>query len=287
MQLSIVIPLMNEEESLRPLHEWIDRVLREAVISYEIVFVDDGSTDRSWSQIEQLRATYPKQIRAIKFRRNYGKSAALATGFQYALGDVICTMDADLQDSPDELPELYRLISKEGYDLISGWKKKRHDPWTKTLPSKLFNWVARKVSHIPLHDFNCGLKAYKAEVAKSINVYGDLHRWMPILAKWEGYTRIGEKIVDHRARQFGDSKFGAKRLISGFLDLLTLFFVGRFNKKPMHFFGTLGILFLVTGIACLAYLAIAKIIFHVTGISDRPLFFLGLLASILGMQLFL
>ena len=239
MDVSIVIPLLNESESIPELFRWIDQVMEKNKLSYEVVFVDDGSTDNSWEIITNIKAQN-HNIKAIKFRRNYGKSAALSEGFKRTAGRVVFTMDADLQDSPEELPELYKMITEQGFDLVSGWKKKRHDPISKTVPSKLFNAVARKVSGIKLHDFNCGLKAYKSEVARSINVYGDMHRWMPVLAKWAGYTKIGEKVVEHRARQHGYSKFGTKRLISGFLDLLSLFFVGKFSKQPMHFFGTWG-----------------------------------------------
>lgn len=287
MDLSIVIPVYNEEESLTPLMEWINKVMVNHRFSYQVVFIDDGSTDTSWQVITQLSQEYENRIAGVKFRRNYGKAAALSEGFKVAEGDVICTMDADLQDSPDELPELVSMIRKDGYDVVSGWKQKRHDPISKTLPSKLFNWVARKVSHIHLHDFNCGLKAYRKEAAKDITVHGDMHRWMPVLAKWQGYDKIGEKVVEHRARQYGVSKFGAKRLISGFLDLLTLFFVGKFNKKPMHFFGTLGLISLLIGFASLVYLSISKLFFDQTGIAERPLFYFGILTIIVGSQLFL
>ena len=287
MNLSLVIPVYNEDESLPHLLEWIEKVMIAHKLSYEVVLVDDGSTDESWAVIKTLKSKYQKVVKAIKFRRNYGKAAALNEGFKIAEGEVICTMDADLQDSPDELPELHRMIMEDGYDLVSGWKQKRHDPISKTIPSKLFNYVARKVSHIELHDFNCGLKAYSNETAKNITVYGDLHRWMPVLAKWQGYDKIGEKIVQHRPREYGVSKFGAKRLISGFLDLLSLFFVGKFNKQPMHFFGTLGLLSLFTGFASLIYLSIQKLFFDVGSIQNRPLFFFGILTLIVGTQLFL
>ena len=287
MDISLVIPLYNEEESLEPLIKWIIKELSQYQYSYQVVFVDDGSTDKSWQIVKSLKAKHPNLIKALKFRRNYGKAAALNEGFKLAEGDVVITMDADLQDSPEEINALYKMIVEEGYDLVSGWKKKRHDPFTKTIPSKLFNSVARKVSKIKLHDFNCGLKAYKNEVVKSINVYGDMHRWMPVLAKWEGFSNIGEKVVAHRAREFGVSKFGAKRLISGFLDLLTIFFVGKFNKKPMHFFGTLGILSFLFGFISLTYLSINKLIYKQAGIQERPLFFFGILTIIIGTQLFL
>lgn len=287
MDISLVIPLYNEEESLDPLINWISSTMEANQLAYEIVLVDDGSTDQSWEKVRELKGKLPSLIKGVRFRRNYGKAAALNQGFEMATGDVIITMDADLQDSPEEIVPLYNMIKNENYDLVSGWKKKRHDPWTKTVPSKLFNAVARKVSNIPLHDFNCGLKAYKNEVVKDLDVYGDMHRWMPMLAKWQGYARIGEKVVEHRAREYGVSKFGAKRLISGFLDLLSIFFVGKFNKKPMHFFGTLGVISIAIGILLLIYLSVMKLFFETTGIQDRPLFFLGLLTLIIGTQLFL
>ena len=287
MDISLVIPLYNEEESLKPLIKWITDVMAAYQYQYEIVLIDDGSTDSSWAEIKELKSKYNQLIVAVRLRRNYGKSAALSQGFQTAKGEVVITMDADLQDSPEEIVPLYKMITEEGYDLVSGWKKKRHDPLTKTVPSRLFNAVARKVSKINLHDFNCGLKAYKNEVVKDINVYGDMHRWMPVLAKWQGYTNIGEKVVTHQARKFGSSKFGPKRLISGFLDLLSIFFVGKFNKKPMHFFGTLGMICIGIGIIILVYLTIMKLVYQVGGIQDRPLFFLGILVVIIGTQLFL
>ncbi len=286
MNLSLVIPLKNEAESLPELEAWIRRVVEAQGLRYEIIFVDDGSTDDSWIVIESLRAANPN-IRAIKFRRNYGKSAALHVGFQAAQGQVVITLDADLQDSPDEIPELYRMITEEGYDLVSGWKKKRHDPLEKRLPSKLFNAVARWMSGIPLHDFNCGLKAYRQSVVKAIEVYGEMHRWIPVLAKWAGFRRIGEKVVEHRARRYGHSKFGWERYINGFLDLLSVYFVGKFGKRPMHFFGTLGVLSFLIGFAFLAYLSWAKLVYKAYGIADRPLFFFGILALIVGTQLFL
>lgn len=285
--ISLVIPVYNEEESLQPLVAWIDKVMQQFPKTYEIVFIDDGSNDTSWEVITQLKTQYPDIIKGLKFRRNYGKSAALNVGFEKAEGDVVITMDADMQDSPDEIPLLYNMIHEEGLDMISGWKKERHDPISKTLPSKLFNAVARKVSGIHLHDFNCGLKAYKNDVVKKVNLYGDMHRWIPVLAKWEGYAKIGEKVVEHRKREFGVSKFGAKRLISGFLDLLTIFFVGKFNKRPMHFFGTWGLIFLFAGFVILSYLSIAKLMYSQDGIQERPLFFFGILILIVGSQLFL
>ena len=285
--ISIVIPVYNEEESLPPLMNWINKVMREHKYQYEVIYVDDGSSDTSWDVISKLKDEFDRNIKAIKFRRNYGKSAALKIGFDHAEGDVVITMDADMQDSPDEIPLLFDMIKEQNLDMISGWKKKRHDPISKTIPSKLFNAVARKASGIQLHDFNCGLKAYKREVVKDVNLYGDMHRWIPVLAKWQGYDKIGEKVVEHRRREFGVSKFGAKRLISGFLDLLTIFFVGKFNKQPMHFFGTLGLLFLFAGFVVLSYLSISKLIYSQSGIQDRPLFFFGILILIIGAQLFL
>jgi len=286
MNLSIVVPLKNEAESLPELEAWIRRVVEQQGFSYEIIFVDDGSTDESWSVIETLQAANPN-VRAIKFRRNYGKSAALHTGFQATRGEVVITMDADLQDSPDEIPELYRMIREDGYDLVSGWKRKRHDPLEKRLPSKLFNAVASSMSGIRLHDFNCGLKAYRQPVVKAVEVYGEMHRWIPVLAKWAGFTKIGEKVVEHRARQYGHSKYGWERYINGFLDLLSVYFVGKFGKRPMHFFGTLGVLSFFIGFVFLAYLSWAKIVYKEYGIADRPLFYFGIVALIVGTQLFL
>lgn len=286
MQLSLIIPLKNEADSLPELEAWIRRVAEQQGYSYEIVFIDDGSTDRSWAVIESLQASNPN-VRAIKFRRNYGKSAALHVGFQAARGEVVITMDADLQDSPDEIPELYRMIAEEQYDLVSGWKKVRHDPLEKRLPSKLFNAVASRMSGIRLHDFNCGLKAYRQAVVKAVEVYGEMHRWIPVLAKWAGFTKIGEKVVEHRARKYGASKFGWERYINGFLDLMSVYFVGKFGKRPMHFFGTLGVLSFLIGFVFLAYLSWAKLVYKEYGIADRPLFYFGILALIVGTQLFL
>ncbi len=286
MNLSIVVPLKNEAESLPELEAWIRRVAEQHRFSYEILFIDDGSTDTSWAVIETLQAANPN-VRAIKFRRNYGKSAALHVGFQAAAGDVVITMDADLQDSPDEIPELYRMIMEDGYDLVSGWKKKRNDPLEKRLPSKLYNAVASSMSGIRLHDFNCGLKAYRQAVVKAVEVYGEMHRWIPVLSKWAGFTRIGEKVVEHRARQYGHSKFGWERYINGFLDLLSVYFVGKFGKRPMHFFGTLGVLSFLIGFVFLAYLSWAKVVYKEYGIADRPLFYFGIVALIVGTQLFL
>lgn len=285
MNISLVIPLLNEEESLPELEAWIRKVMEANQYSYEILMIDDGSKDSSWKVIEDLQSKNPN-VKGIKFRRNYGKSAALHIGFQAAQGDVVITMDADLQDSPDEIPGLYKMITEEGYDLISGWKKKRYDPISKTLPSKFFNYVTRKISGIYLHDFNCGLKAYKNAVVKSVEVYGDLHRYIPMLAKWSGFTKIGEKVVEHRARQYGVTKFGAGRLITGFLDLLSITFVGKFGKRPMHFLGTLGTLSFFMGFVILVYLVIAKIWYMEYGMTERPLFFFGILFAIIGTQLF-
>ncbi len=287
MQLSIAIPLKNEDESLPELEAWIRRVCTNAQLSYEIIFVDDGSSDKSWQVIEGLKNANPN-VRGIKFRRNYGKSAALHTAFEAAQGEVVITMDADLQDSPDEIPELYRMVKEEGYDIVSGWKKKRYDPLSKTLPTKLFNAATRWMSGIQLHDFNCGLKAYRHDVVKAIEVYGEMHRYIPVLAKWAGFTKIGEKVVEHRPRQYGSTKFGGfERFINGPLDLMSISFVGKFGKRPMHFFGTLGLLSFFTGFCILVYLSISKTVFKEVGIADRPLFYFGILALIVGSQLFL
>lgn len=286
LQLSIVVPLLNEAESLPELERWIRQVMTENAFTYEIVFIDDGSTDTSWQVIEQLAAQNPN-VRGIKFRRNYGKSAALHEGFQTVLGDVVITMDADLQDSPNEIPELYRMITQEGFDLVSGWKKKRHDPLSKTIPTKIYNGVTRLLHGIRLHDMNCGLKAYKHEVVKEIEVYGEMHRYIPIIAKAAGFKEIGEKVVEHQARKYGKSKFGLNRFINGFLDLMSITFVTKFSKKPMHFFGSLGTLMFVVGFFILMYLSIAKIVWHNYGMTTRPIFYLGIVTLILGTQLFL
>ncbi|MCP9235676.1 glycosyltransferase family 2 protein [Lewinella sp. JB7] len=290
MDISVVVPLFNEEESLPELTAWIDRVMRANRYSYEVWLVDDGSTDGSWEVIQRL-IEENDCLRAIKFQRNYGKSPALNVGFQHASGDVIITMDADLQDSPDEIPALYRMITDDGYDVVSGWKKNRKDPIGKTLPSKFFNFVTRKVSGIELHDFNCGLKSYRRNVIKSIEVYGDMHRHMPLLAKWAGFRNIGEKVVKHRERKYGYSKFGISRLITGFLDLLSLMFVGKFGKRPMHLFGTLGTLMFVIGFVTAVYIGGAKI--HAltnhmpkTLVTDNPWFFISLTTMIMGTLLF-
>lgn len=286
MDISIVIPLFNEEESLPELEAWIRKVMEENKYSYEIIMVDDGSKDASWKIVEQLAAKN-QYLRGIKFRRNYGKSPALNVGFAATKGDVVITMDADLQDSPDEIPGLFKMIKEEGYDMVSGWKKMRHDPMGKTLPSKFFNAVMRKASGIKLNDFNCGLKAYKQDVVKAIEVSGEMHRQIPILAKWAGFDKIGEKVVEHRARKYGYSKYGISRLVTGFLDLMSLMFVGKFAKRPMHFFGILGTLSFFIGFVILIYLSISKLYYHEIGIAERPLFFLGILVVIIGTQLFL
>jgi glycosyltransferase involved in cell wall biosynthesis len=287
MDISVVIPLFNEEESLPELSEWIVRVMNENYFSYEVIMVDDGSTDYSWNVIEEI-SNKNKNFKGIKFQRNYGKSAALNEGFKAAQGDVIITMDADMQDSPDEIPELRKMILVDGFDMVSGWKKKRFDnKLTKNLPSKIFNAAARRISHIKLHDFNCGLKAYKKKVVKSIEVYGEMHRNIPVLAKWAGFRKIGEKVVEHRPRKYGVTKFGWERFINGFLDLSTLTFVGRFSKRPMHFFGLYGTLFFIFGSISSLYLIIAKIVNDNYGITNRPIFYIALTAMIIGMQLFL
>ncbi|HNS42706.1 MAG TPA: glycosyltransferase family 2 protein, partial [Taishania sp.] len=246
MDISVVIPLFNEDESLPELHAWIKRVMDAHQFSYEVVFVDDGSKDKSWQVIEQL-AQENKEVRGIKFQRNYGKSAALHTGFEAVIGKVVITMDADLQDSPDEIPELYRMITEQDFDVVSGWKKKRYDPISKTIPTKLYNWTARRLSGIYLHDFNCGLKAYKLAVVKSIEIYGDMHRYIPVLAKFAGFSNIGEKVVQHQARKYGSTKFGLNRFVHGPLDLISVVFMGKFAKKPMHFFGAVGIVMFLIG----------------------------------------
>jgi len=285
MNISVIIPLLNEEKSLTELTFWIDRVMKENNFSYELIYIDDGSKDDSWRVIEELSRDN-SSVKGIKFRRNYGKSAALNVGFNAAMGEVIFTMDADLQDSPDEIPEMYRLISQGGYDLVSGWKKKRHDPISKTIPTKFYNWSARRMSGIKLHDFNCGLKAYKKSVVKSIEVYGEMHRYIPFLAKWAGFTKIGEKVVIHQKRKFGKSKFGLDRFYKGYLDLLTITFTSRCGKRPMHFFGLWGSLIFLAGFIIAGYLAYEKFVFQAFKMTDRPLFYFGILAMILGTQLF-
>lgn len=287
MDISLVIPLYNEEESLPELSEWIDRVMKANNLSYEIIYVDDGSTDNSWALIEELRQKNPN-IKGIKFLRNYGKSAGLNEGFHAAEGDVVITMDADLQDSPEEIPELRRMIVEDGYEIVSGWKKKRYDnALTKNIPSKFFNAVTRRVSGIKLHDFNCGLKAYRNKVIKTIEVYGEMHRYIPVIAKWSGFKKIGEKVVEHRARKYGVSKFGWERFVNGFLDLMSISFVGRFAKRPMHFFGLLGSLFFLAGIGITVSLIVTKFIDPVFTLTNRPGFYLALTTIIIGIQLFL
>ena len=287
MDLSIIIPLFNEDESLPELMAWIERVMTVNNYSYEVIMIDDGSTDDSWAVIEKLRGQN-NAVKGIKFQRNYGKSAALNEGFKAAQGDVIITMDADMQDSPDEIPELRRMILEDGFDIVSGWKKIRHDnTFTKNLPSKLFNAAARSSSGIKLHDFNCGLKAYRKKVVKSIEVYGEMHRYIPVLAKWAGFRKIGEKTVEHRARKYGITKFGWERFVNGFLDLGSIMFVGKFGKRPMHFFGLWGTLSFLMGLAIFTYLVISKFLFDVTGMTQRPMFFFALTAMIIGTQLFL
>lgn len=286
MDISVVISLLNEEESIPELCEWITKVCENEKLSYEIIMIDDGSKDNSWNVIERL-AEENKNIKGIKFVKNYGKSAAIFEGFAVASGDVVITMDADLQDNPDEIPELYKMIMNDDYDLVSGWKKKRYDPFfSKNLPSKFFNFTARKVSGLKLHDFNCGLKAYKNKVVKSIEVYGEMHRYIPILIKQAGFIKIGEKVVKHQERKYGKSKFGIERFINGFLDLLSITLITRFAKRPMHFFGTIGSFSFFAGFFILIYLSIAKIFWAKYAMTERPLFFLGLLAIIFGTQLF-
>ncbi len=286
MDLSIVIPLYNEEESLTELVDWIKKSIADQNWSYEIIMVDDGSTDTSWSKVVSLKKDYP-EIKGIKFRRNYGKSAALNEAFEAAEGNVVVTMDADLQDSPEEIPGLYRMVTQDGYDLVSGWKKERHDPVSKTIPTKLYNWATRMMSGIKLNDMNCGLKAYKYEVVKSIEVYGEMHRYIPVLAKTQGFDKIGEKVVQHQARKYGVTKFGLNRFSRGLLDLMTITFMGRFGKRPMHFFGSTGMAFTFIGIILLTILTIQKVIYKVGGIASRPMFFLGMLLVIVGIQLFI
>ncbi|MFD2828486.1 glycosyltransferase family 2 protein [Leeuwenhoekiella polynyae] len=289
MQLSVVIPLLNEKESLQELYDWLLRVLQKEKLSYEILFIDDGSTDGSWQIIEKLTAL-DSQVKGICFNRNYGKSQALNAGFLAVEGDVVITMDADLQDSPDEIPELYKLITEEGYDIVSGWKKKRYDSvLTKNLPSKLFNAAARKTSGLQLHDFNCGLKAYRLDVVKNIDVYGDMHRYIPLLAKNAGFFNITEKPVQHQARKYGQTKFGADRFIKGFLDLLTIWFTTHFAKRPMHLFGTLGAIMFSIGFGLTAYLGIDKLFINPTArlLTQRPQFYIALTSMIIGMQLFI
>jgi glycosyltransferase involved in cell wall biosynthesis len=287
MDISVIVPLYNEEESLPELEAWIKRVMDENYYSYEIIMVDDGSFDNSWNKIEELHAINPT-VKGIKFQRNYGKSAALNEGFKMAKGDVVITMDADLQDSPDEIPELRRMVLEDDYDIVSGWKKKRFDSTlSKNIPSKFFNAATRRASGIYLHDFNCGLKAYKHKVVKSIEVYGEMHRYIPLIAKWSGFKKFGEKVVEHRPRKYGVTKFGWNRFINGFLDLASIMFVGKFGKNPMHFFGLWGTLSFLFGFIVSLYLTITKFFFDQTGMTQRPLFFIALVAMIIGSQLFL
>ncbi|NEU08399.1 glycosyltransferase family 2 protein [Flavihumibacter sp. R14] len=293
MDISVVVPLYNEAESLPELTEWIRQVMNKNNFTYEIILVDDGSDDDSWKVIERLKADHA-EIVGIKFRRNYGKSAALNVGFEAVQGEVVITMDADLQDSPDEIPELYRRIREEDFDLVSGWKQKRYDPLTKTIPTKFFNSVTRSMSGIKnLHDFNCGLKAYRRDVVKSIEVYGEMHRYIPVIAKWAGFKKIGEQVVEHRARKYGTTKFGFSRFINGFLDLLSIFFVGKFAKRPMHFFGALGVTSFFTG-TLIALWIIGEKLYHIANhirytreVTDQPLFYIALVAIVVGFQLFL
>lgn len=291
MDISVVVPLYNEAESLPELTAWIERVMNANNFTYEILFINDGSTDESWDIIKQLQEKNPN-VKGVCFRRNYGKSPALNTGFQRAKGDVVITMDADLQDSPDEIPELYRMITSEGYDLVSGWKKKRYDPLSKTIPTKLFNATARAVSGIYLHDFNCGLKAYRKKVVKHIEVYGDMHRYIPFLAKAAGFKKIGEKVVQHQARKYGVTKFGLNRFVNGYLDLATLWFQTKFGIKPMHFFGLLGSIMFLLGLIAVIVVGATKLYNMYSGnpyilVTDSPYFYLSLTAMILGTQLFL
>jgi glycosyltransferase involved in cell wall biosynthesis len=286
LNISVVIPLLNEEESLPELSQWIAKVMDAHHFSYEIIFIDDGSTDNSWNTILDLKEKNDN-IRGIKFRRNYGKSAALNVGFGEVKGEVTITMDADLQDSPDEIPDMYRMIVEEGFDIVSGWKKKRFDPLSKTIPTKIYNGVTSWMSGVKLHDMNCGLKSYNSNVIKNIEVYGEMHRYIPVIAKWAGFTKVGEKVVKHQARKYGVTKFGLSRFIYGPLDLFSIMFMGKFGKRPMHFFGVIGIIISLCGIGVLAYLSAVKIFGQVAGIAERPSFFLGMLLIIVGVQLFI
>ena len=292
MDLSIVIPLYNEEESLPELCSWIKKVMDANNFSYEVIMIDDGSSDNSWDVIEKLSTENPN-IKGLQFTRNYGKSPALQVGFQYVKGDVVITMDADLQDSPDEIPELFKMIKEQGYDLVSGWKKKRYDPvLSKNIPSKFYNWTVRKISGIKLHDFNCGLKAYRLKVVKSIELYGDMHRYIPVLAKWAGFKKIGEKVVQHQERKYGVTKFGLERFIRGPLDLLSVTFITRFGKKPMHFFGLWGTFMFAIGFIAALWLGVQKLYYVFHGVkaplvADSPYFYIALTSMIMGTQLFL
>ena len=291
MDISIVIPLFNEEESLPELCSWIEKVMIQNSYSYEVFLIDDGSKDNSWNVIEDI-STKNTAIKGVKFRRNYGKSAALNIGFQKASGDVVITMDADLQDSPDEIPALYNKIMKDGFDLVSGWKQKRYDPISKTIPTKLFNWAARRASGIYLHDFNCGLKSYRNTVVKSVEVHGEMHRYIPVLAKWAGFAKITEQVVEHQSRKYGETKFGLERFVNGFLDLLTITFVTRFGKKPMHFFGVIGTIMFILGFGIFGYIVIEKLYaisndVVAKNIADMSIFYIALTSMIIGVQLFL
>ena len=291
MDISVVVPLFNEEESLTELCAWIDKIMQTSNFTYEVLLIDDGSKDKSWEVVERI-STDNSNIKGVKFRKNYGKSAALNVGFAKALGNVVITMDADLQDSPDEIPELYNKIANEGFDLVSGWKQKRYDPLSKTIPTKLFNWAARRASGIYLHDFNCGLKAYKNTVVKSVEVHGEMHRYIPVLAKWAGFINITEKVVEHQARKYGVPKFGMERFINGFLDLTTITFVSRFGKKPMHFFGILGSLMFLLGFGLFAYIGGEKLYFMFNNLPAKNIaemsgFYIALTSMIIGVQLFL
>jgi glycosyltransferase involved in cell wall biosynthesis len=291
LNVSLVIPLFNEAESLPELHAWIVRVCKQENLSYEILLLDDGSNDGSWDIIKNLKYQ-DANVRGFRFRTNYGKSAALNVGFAEANGEVVITMDADLQDSPDEIPGLIEMIKTEGFDVVSGWKKKRYDPLSKTIPTKLFNWATRKISDLELHDFNCGLKAYRNEVVKNIEVYGEMHRYIPVIAKWAGFPKVGEKVVVHQARKYGSTKFGMNRFVNGFLDLISLFFMSKFGKKPMHFFGLLGVLNFLIGLFMACWIIVEKLICVIQDkraplVTDSPIFYIGLVAMIIGTQLFL
>lgn len=289
MNISVVIPLLNEQDSIHELYDWIAQVMRSNHFSYEVIFIDDGSTDQSWQYITDLSVKHP-EVKGIRFLKNFGKSQALHAGFSRTQGDIVITMDADLQDSPDEIPELYDMVSKQGYDLVSGWKKKRYDSvLSKNLPSKLFNWAARKTSGVKLNDFNCGLKAYHSSVIKNIDVRGEMHRYIPVLAKNAGFNKIGEKIVQHRARKYGETKFGINRFKNGFLDLITIWFISRFGRRPMHLFGALGVIMLLIGFAFTLYLGIDKLFLNPFGrlITQRPQFYIALVTMIMGTQFFI
>jgi glycosyltransferase involved in cell wall biosynthesis len=286
MDVSIVVPLFDEEESLVELHRWITDVFKRWPKEYEVIFVDDGSKDKSWSIVEEIKSK-DHRVKGIKFAKNYGKSAALNEGFAYTEGRVVITMDADLQDSPEEIPELYKMIIDEDFDIVSGWKKKRYDPITKTIPTKIYNGVTGWATKVKLHDMNCGLKAYKGEVVKNIEVYGEMHRYIPVIAKWAGYTNIGEKVVQHQARKYGKTKFGLSRFLYGFLDLFSIMFMGKFGKRPMHFFGAIGTFLVSIGVFILLYLTFGKFFFTIGSLADRPLFYLGILMVIVGIQLFM